>query len=441
MNLICVGINHKTASIEERERVHMQPEEIRAALDKLRPDVMQECMIVSTCNRTELFGVPVSEDVSTEYLKDFLLSVRNVRDEIPRDRFFTLVACGAITHFYEIASGVDSLIVGDSQILSQVREAYRIATEVGAAGPVINRLSHTAFAVGKRVRAETGMMDGAVSVSYAAVELAAKIFDDLDRKHVLLLGAGETAEIAVRILVERGVRNITIANRTRARAEELVERVDAGRVIDFDQFANTLPDADVVITSVSVQEPIVTRDMVKSAIKARTKRDPLFIVDIGLPRNVDHKVADVSNVFLHDIDSLQVIVDRNMARRRAEIPAAQGIINEEADETFRWVNALDVVPVIKSLRGRFEHARHEELEKYRHRFSPEQFTLLESMTRRMMQRLLHAPTVNLKDLASEENVPLSRTELIRLLFDLDKTPPSDEHHTGLPRDEEHPDAG
>lgn len=437
MNLLCVGINHKTASIEERERVHMQAEEVRAALDKLRPDVLQECLIVSTCNRTELFGVPVSEDVSSDFLKDFILAARNVRDEIPRDKFFTLSACGAITHFFEIASGVDSLIVGDSQILSQVRESYRLATEVGAAGPVINRLSHTAFAVGKRVRAETGMMDGAVSVSYAAVELAAKIYDDLDRKHVLLLGAGETAEIAVRILAERGVTNITIANRTRSRAEELVERVGAGRVIDFDQFATTLQDADVVITSVAVQDPIVTRDMVKAALKARTKRDPLFIVDIGLPRNVDSKVGSLSNVFLHDIDSLQVIVDRNMARRRAEIPAAQAIISEEATETFKWMNALDVVPVIKSLRGRFEHARHAELEKYRHRFSPEQFALLESMTRRMMQRLLHAPTVNLKDLASEENVPLSRTELIRLLFDLDKNPPADEHHTGLHTDEAH----
>lgn len=436
MNLLCVGINHKTASIDEREKIHMQPDEIRAAMDRLRPDALAECLIVSTCNRTELFAVPVSEDVTTDYLKDFLVSFRGMRDEIPREKFFSLVACGAITHFFEIASGVDSMIVGDSQILPQVREAYRLATEVGAAGPVINRLSHTAFAVGKRVRAETGMMDGAVSISYAAVELASKIFFDLERKHVLLLGAGETAEIAVRILAERGVTNITIANRTRSRAEELVSRVGVGTVIDFEQFNAVLPDADVVITSVSVTEPLVTRDTMKAALHARKKRDPLFIVDIGMPRNVAHEVRDLSNVFLHDIDSLQVIVDQNMARRRAEIPRAQQIVESEANEMFKWLNALDVVPVIRALRTRFEVARHEELDKFRHRFTPEQFELLEHMTRRMMQRLLHAPTVNLKELAGEESQPLSRTELIRLLFDLHPESHDDQPHTDAPAGEQ-----
>lgn len=433
MNLICVGINHNSATIEERERIHMQPDEIRAAVERLRPDALTECMIVSTCNRTELFAVPASEDVTSEFLKDFLLSFKGVRDEISRDKFFSLVACSAITHFFEIASGVDSMIVGDSQILPQVREAYRIASEAGAAGPVINRLSHTAFAVGKRVRTETGMMDGAVSVSYAAVELASKIFDDLTDKQVLLLGAGETAELTLRILAERGVQKITVANRTFENAKDLVERVGTGRVIPFDEFAGAIHDADVVITSASVQSPIVTYDMIKSAMRSRSKRGPLFLVDIGMPRNVEHRVRELGNVFLHDIDSLRVIVDQNMARRRAEIPKAQEIVTDEANAMYKWLNALDAVPVIRALRSRFEDARHEELEKFRHRFTPEQFTLLEHMTRRMMQRLLHAPTVNLKDFGSDENQPLSRTELIRLLWAL----PDEPHESGQAPDDEH----
>ncbi len=433
MTLFSVGINHKTASIGERERMHLQADDVRTALRRLSPDILAECLIVSTCNRTEVFGVPANDDVSPDYVKDFLLSFREVRGEIGREKFFTDFECGAITHFYHVAAGIDSLILGDSQILGQVRDAYRLSVETGAAGPVINRLCHTAFAVGKSVRSETHLSDGAVSVSYAAVELASKIFDDLASRAVLVLGAGDTAEIALRILADRGVRNINVANRTRERAEELVANVRAGRVIPFEQFADAIPEADVVITSVAVQQPIVTRDMIRAAMKRRKSRSPLFIVDIGLPRNVESSARDLSNVFLHDIDSLQVIVEQNLARRRSEIPLAEEIIQHEADETFRWLNALEVVPTIRALRARFDRTRMEELEKYRHRFTPEQYELLQDMTRRMVRRLLHAPTVNLKELAArQDDAPAARIELIRMLFELDidpanlPSPPSDQ---------------
>src|SRR5579883_153390 len=419
MNLVCVCINHKTASVEEREKIFMQPDEVRAALNRLRPDVLRECMIVSTCNRTELFGVPVSEDVSTDFLKDFIISFKDSHGVVGKEKFFSLVACGAIKHFFDVASGIDSLIVGDMQILGQVREAYALAAESGAAGPVINRLSHTSFAVGKRVRSETQLMMGAVSVSYAAVELASKIFDDLEAKKIILLGAGDTAELTLKILAERGATNVTIANRTRANAEELSKKVGVGKVVDFGSFGETLQYADMVITSVMVHQPLIHKETVADAMRARTKRTPLFIVDIGVPRNVDPIVKELNNVFLHDIDSLSVIVEQNMMRRRGEIPKAEAIIDEEANAMFAWLNTQEAVPAIKALRELFERIRAAELEKFRHRFSDEQFALLEQMTHRMMQRLLHAPTVNLKQLVIDSNAPLTHEELIRYLFNLD----------------------
>ena len=393
MNIVCVGINHKTASVHEREKIFLQPDEVRTALLRLRPDVLRECIIISTCNRTELFGIPVSENVSTDYLKEFLIAFKNAHGVVPKEKFFSQVACGAIKHFFDVASGIDSLIIGDVQILGQVREGYALAVETGSAGPVVNRLSHTSFAVGKRVRAETQLMTGAVSVSYAAVELAAKIFDSLETKSIVLLGAGETAELTLKILAERGARNITIANRTRVHAEELSVRIGAGIIVNYEDFGGAIREADIIITSVTAPKPPVTKEIVAHALRARAKRTPLFIVDIGVPRNVEPGVRNLDGVFLHDIDSLSVIVKQNLARRRSEIPKANAIIEETANEMFGWLNAQEAVPTIKALRELFERIRTAELHKYKHRFSDEQYALLEQMTHRIMQRLLHAPTV------------------------------------------------
>jgi glutamyl-tRNA reductase len=262
-------------------------------------------------------------------------------------------------------------------------------------------------------------MTGAVSVSYAAVELASKIFDDLETKKIVLLGAGDTAELTLKILAERGATNVTIANRTRANADELSKKIGVGKVVDFGAFGETMHDADVVIASVMVHQPLITKETVAQALRSRTKLTPLFIVDIGVPRNVDPAVKDLNNVFLHDIDSLSVIVEKNMMRRRSEIPKAEAIIDQEANAMFAWLNTQEAVPTIKALRELFERIRAAELEKFRHRFSDEQFALLEQMTHRMMQRLLHAPTVNLKQLVIDSNAPLTHEELIRYLFNLD----------------------
>jgi glutamyl-tRNA reductase len=395
MNLLSIGISHTTASVEIREKMWMSPDEIRAALTGLRERFFRECMIVSTCNRTEVYGITPELTVDDADLRRFLIEFKGAGEAVTPDHFFGTYAGGAVNHLFKVAAGIDSMVIGDIQILNQVKEAFQTAQDMELLGPVMNRLMQATLHVGKRVRAETAIGEGAVSVSYAAVELASKIFEDLSRKSALMIGAGETGELTVRHLVGRGIGDLQIANRTRARAEALVAQL-GGRVVDYEQLADALRSADIVITSVSSPSYIVSPPDVQKVMKQRS-HNPLFIIDIGVPRNVDPASRKIDNVFLYDIDSLSAIVDRNVERRAAEIPKVTAIIREEMVEFFRWHNSLQVGPTIHDLREALEGIRREEVEKNINRFAAQDRELVELLTKRIVNKILHQPMTALKE--------------------------------------------
>jgi glutamyl-tRNA reductase len=327
-------------------------------------------------------------------LTRFLIDARQAGDAVQPTHFAGATAGSAVHHLFKVAAGIDSMVIGDIQILGQVKEAFVLAREAGTLGPVLNRLMQAALHVGKRVRTETTICEGAVSVSYAAVELASKIFADLSRKSVLLIGAGETGELTLRHLVGKGIGQIRIANRTREKADALVAAF-GGTVVEYERMVDALRAVDIVITSVTSPTYIVQPDDVHKVMKQRSN-NPLFIIDIGVPRNVHPAARKIENVFLYDMDSLGAIVDKNLEKRRAEIPRATAIIREELVQFFRWHKSLDVGPAIQEFREALEQIRQQEVEKHVHRFRPEDRELLELVTRRILNKILHTPTTVLK---------------------------------------------
>nr|AAG12432.1 HemA [Chlorobaculum tepidum] len=318
MNIISVGVNHKTAPIEIRERIALSEVQNKELVtDLVSSGLASEAMVVSTCNRTELYVVPGMPEVNCDYLKDYIISYKNARNAVRPEHFFSRFYCGTARHLFEVSCAIDSLVLGEGQILGQVKNAYRIAAEVGTAGILLTRLCHTAFSVAKKVKTRTKLMEGAVSVSYAAVELAQKIFSNLSMKKVLLIGAGETGELAAKHMYAKNARNIVITNRTQSKAEALAEELGTNRVLPYESYKEHLHEFDIIITAVSTKEYILNAaEMQQSMAKRRLK--PVIILDLGLPRNVDPEVGALQNMFLKDIDALKHIIDKNLERRRAE---------------------------------------------------------------------------------------------------------------------------
>jgi glutamyl-tRNA reductase len=315
-------------------------------------------------------------------------------------------------------------MIGDQQIFSQVKEAFRLATEVGAAGGLMTKLAHNAFHVAKRVKTETTLNTGAATISYAAVEFARKIYDNFERHTALVLGAGETAELAAKHLVEKGLGRLILANRTVANAEAILARVRGGiplsadRVVDLSGLEEALSDADIVISSTGAPGYVLTAKTVREAMKHRASSNPLVVLDIAVPRDVEPAVAKISNVFLKDMDDLRSIIEQNLDKRKQEIPKADAIIRDEV-ATFRaLLSGLQAGPTIKELREKFEAVRQEELERHRHKLDDRTFAVFDDMTRRMMNRLLHSPIVTLKEPHATTDDLLTRVELIRRMFAL-----------------------
>jgi glutamyl-tRNA reductase len=418
MNLLSIGISHHTASVEVREKMWLSEAETRELLGLLKERFFSECMLVSTCNRTELYGMlPPDRTVDDRDLKRFLIDFKKADREVQPDHFAALAAGNAVHQIFKVASGVDSMVIGDIQILGQVKEAFGLARTAGALGPVMNRLMQATLHVGKRVRTETSICEGAVSVSYAAVELASKIFDDLSKKSVLLVGAGETGELTLKHLVGRGIGQVKIANRTREKADALVH-IHGGTVVDYAALVETLAGVDIVITSVSSPTYVVGPEEVHAVMRRRSNK-PLFIIDIGVPRNVNPAARKIDNVFLYDIDALNTIVDKNLERRKADIPKVNAILREEMVEFFNWYHSLQVGPTIKDLRDSFESIRAQEVQKNLQRFRAEDRELFEVVTKQIVNKLLHEPMKVLREGAQSgngESETFSRIQALRELF-------------------------
>jgi glutamyl-tRNA reductase len=423
MQLFLLGINHRTALVDVREKLWFSDDELRVTLPELKSRFFKECFIISTCNRTELYGIVDAADegqdtnrVADEVI-EYMLTVKAAAGAVTRKALYTLNGAAAAAHLFKVASGIDSMIIGDIQILNQIKTHYSLAADAQVTGTLLSKLIQTAFHVGKRTRTETTICEGAVSVSYAAVELSNKIFSNLSEKSALLIGAGETGEITAKNLVARGIGSLTITNRTRAKADELAAAI-GGTAIEFDRLLSKLEEVDIVISSVTSTQYIVTADQVKRTMKARANA-PLLIVDIGVPRNIDPEVNKLDNVFVHTMDSLSRIVDQNVNRRRLEIPAVNAIILEELTAISRWYESLQVNPTISELREKFESVRSEEVKKNINRFSKEDRELVEIVTKRIVNKLLHLPTTNLKSTNGETaDERHTRIHAIRTLFGL-----------------------
>jgi glutamyl-tRNA reductase len=410
MKLVLVGINHRTAPVEVREKCAFRSEEIGGALLQMQARGAREALILSTCNRVELTAA-VDDQVPVEILVEGIMTGEGgLTVESIRPYLYVFEESAAIRHLFRVAASLDSMIVGEPQILGQLKQAYAQARDQGTIGRVLDAVLMRAFNVAKRIRSETEIGQSAVSVSYAAVELARDIFGSLHRKRVLIVGAGKMSEGAARHLLGAGAAEILIANRTAERAHELAH-VFRGEAVPYDTFPQRLPEVDIVITSSAAPEFVLTRDMVRRAIEAR-KNQPMFLIDIAVPRNIDPAVDTVEHAFLYDIDDLQRLAERNMQTRYEVAEQAEIIVTEEVARLEARLRERDVTPTILSLQEELEAIRLDVTERYRSRLGTltlEQEQAIEGLTRGIVNKIAHGPISEMRrHAASQMNTESAR---------------------------------
>jgi glutamyl-tRNA reductase len=402
MHLALIGANYRSSSLNIRECMAIAPEKLAGALERLRRiDGVEECLLLSTCNRTEAVVFFATGELEPDRIIAYLAQESGLDEATLRPALYGHVNEAAVAHLFEVASGLDSMVLGETQILGQVKTAYSAAVAAGATGPRLNRLMHIAFRVAKRIRTETDIGKGTLSVSQAACDLAAKIFSDLRARAVLLIGAGEVAELAAQILRERGVARLTIANRTRERAEALAAQLGGASIAPFEKLLDAVAQADIVIASVGAPEPILRTADLRPLVARR--RSPLFMIDLAVPRNIEPSANDLEGVFVYDIDELGRQVEANQARREAERARCRAMI-EAGTAAFReWSAHFKVSPTIKELQQQLEGLRAAEIERLRDNLEPAQYVLVEDATRRLMTKILAHPILHVKDAAKSED--------------------------------------
>jgi len=434
-HLVVVGLSHHTAPVEVRERIALTPQGYADALARVRAArEVKECVVLSTCNRSELYALTETYHGGSEALAAALRAFEGAGDSVKDEHLFRHEGPNAIKHLFRVASSLDSMVVGEPQVLGQVKDAYRSAGEHAALGPVLDRLFQRALEVGRRVRAETDIGAYAVSVSYAAVELAKKIFGPLEGRAALIVGAGETGELTLKHLRSAGIGEVWVANRTRETAEELALAL-GGRATDLAGIEKALGQVDIVVSQTGALEPVIKKDAVERAMKARRGR-PLFMIDIAVPRDIEAACGQVYNVFVYDIDDLGRVVTGNRERRAEEAEKALGIVQQETGRFVEWFEALDAVPTIVALRQRFESVRAAETEKalagkLAH-LSEKDRKLVEQYGETLVHRLLHGPSSQLKHMAGGER-GAEIAGVLRYLFRLDEQeagPHAKEHGAG-----------
>jgi glutamyl-tRNA reductase len=453
MSLVVVGLSHHSTPVEIRERFAFGPAEARAALTELRASgIAREAVLLSTCNRTEFYlhlapGGEGEEAVLRQFAARAGLPVSEAADYI-----YSYRGRAGVEHLFRVVTSLDSMIVGEAQIQGQVRAAYEQAAGAGAAagapasgggaapasaavglspapelvGPVLSRLFQTALAVGGRVRSETALGVGAASIPSAAVALAKKIFGSLRGRRALVLGAGEMGELALESLVAEGVEGVVVASRTRARAEELAAKV-GGRAIGYEELAAVLPTVEIVAAATAAPHLVLTRELFQEAFPAGP-RQQMLMVDIAIPRDIDPSIGEFGQVFLYDIDDLRQIVDDNLERRRAEVPVAERIVAEMAGEFWEWHLSRGAVPLIRELRDRAESVRRTEVEKALRRLQhlePEDREAVDQLTRALLNKILHQPTVRLRE-AMSNGGGVAVLHAARYLFELEDAAESTE---------------
>ena len=426
MHILTLGLNHRTAPVEIREKLAFPEGDQPSALGRLVHDYgLHEAAILSTCNRSELY-LAADGDGGLDEARRFLAENQGIDVQTLDSHFYQLSDSEAAIHLFRVASGVDSLVVGESQILSQVRQALETAQQNGSARLLLNELFQRSLRVGKRARAETDIGRGRLSVSTAAVELASQVFENIESCRALLVGAGEMCELTAQYLVDAGVEHLLVTNRTLARGEELARRF-GGEAAPFETLATQLATVDIVISSTAATDYVISPGDLRHAMRERRGR-PLFLIDIAVPRDIDPAARDLDNVFLFDIDDLEQVIAANRQERESEIDRVQDIIDDEMKQFLHWFNALGTGPLIRDLRQRAADLQQQELARWTAKIaqlSVEDQKMVEGILRGYANKLLHSPLVQIREFANDDDGYV-RLDTVRRLFDLDSAATEDE---------------
>lgn len=412
MKIVLAGINHRTAPVDLRERLAFRPDELGSALSFMQARGAKEAMILSTCNRVELMTA-VDDGVPAAALADLLLESHSVSGESVRGHIYVHEQAAAVRHLFRVASSLDSMIVGEPQILGQLKQAYAVAREHGSVGSVLDAVLTRAFNVAKRIRTETEIGQNAVSVPYAAVELAKQIFGSLQRKRVLVIGAGKMSESTARHLLRAGASTLFITNRTLSRARQLADLLRAD-TIPYEMFPSRLSEVDIVVSSSSAPGYVLDSDAVRRAIEVR-RSQPMFLLDIAVPRNIDPDVNRLEHAYLYDIDDLQGIATRNLKNRLEVAEQAETIIADEVARLEAKLRERDIAPTIVSLQEQLEQIRREAIERHRPRMGalrPEQESALEALTRSIINKVAHGPISEMRRDAAAQSLEMTEPELV-----------------------------
>jgi glutamyl-tRNA reductase len=418
MEIVLVGLNHRTAPIEVRERVSFTNEQARRAAEQLRErGILEETLVLSTCNRSEVYGVPPeSSHECAPGLSSFLSEFHAVRMEVLGVSLYHHYDREAVRHLFRVAAGLDSMLLGEAEILGQVREAYRFAHEHGATGPVLNRLFQGALEVGKRVRSETELGARPMSVASAGVKLAERIFGKLSERSALVLGAGTISEQVVSQLRDRGIAHLYVMNRSRDRADDLAKQY-GGEVVGWGEWESALQLPDVIVSSVAREEPVLRRDIVEQAMATRGNR-AVFLMDLGMPRNIDASVAKLYNVYVYNMDDLSEIVQQNRNARQSEVPKAESIVDEHVAKYLSWQASVELVGLVDALRAKVKEERasfiRSRMESMKHLTEADR-AHVEKLMDEMLEKLLLEPAERLRG-EKELRRKIQNVEALRDLF-------------------------
>lgn len=418
MNLICAGISHQSAPLAVRERLQLSKEEITGALRQMRAVGYPECVLFSADDRTEVYAVGEEDIPRTEALVESLRSIQRPGENIPLHHFYSLAGQKAAEHLLRVSTGLESMIVGDVDIITQIEEGLAFANHSGTSGVLTAGLFRSASDICRRVQHETLIAEGAISVSRAAVELAERIFDDLTTKKALIVGTGETAQATARQLLRQGIGSLALTNRDRDRAAHIASSLQAATV-PFESFRDHLAEIDIVIFSLQSEPFLLTTKDIRDVGRSR-QGQPLFLIDCGIPHNVDPLAAELENVFLYDLDTLNKMVGENITQRRLQVPKVESIVREETELLLRWYASLEATPTIAALTELIEQIRTEEVERDVRRLKPADRALVDALTKRITGRILQLPASHLRT-GQENKLPdrLEKLSIVRKLFGLD----------------------
>lgn len=420
MYLVVVGLNHKTAPVAVREKLSFSEDKIPQHLEKITSNkIIRGCIIISTCNRTEVYAAVLDVDKGLTKIREHLAKCCHLEISQVMNYLYTYTLYDVITHLFRVASGLDSMVLGETQILGQVKTAYQVACESGATNRVLNTLFQQAIAVGKKVRTDTQIDRNAVSISYAAVEMAKQLFGGLEGKSILVIGAGKMSELTAKHLVSNGVSNVMVANRSYEKAVALAE-IFGGRAVGFDELFDHMAAADIVISATAAANCIIEKADMEKVMNRRDGKQ-IFLIDIAVPRDIDPQVMEVAGVSLYDIDDLQHVIDQNLEQRKKEAVKAEKIIEDEISEFWKWLSTQFVTPTISALKKRAEEIRQKEMTRAFNRLgniTDREKKVISSMTNSIVNQLLHDPVMQLKKYALTQQGHLY-TEILQNLFNLD----------------------